>query len=404
MLILRSRDALDYAEKIKPKLSSSTFRTHIGILKSAFEMCLPSGSANPFSKVNRKSKQAGGAKAEGTIHRKPFTADELFRLIDVARGDSFMHPLIVAAACTGMRRGDVCQLRWSDIDLEAGIVSVKTSKTAATVEIPLFNPLREVLESRANNGSEFVFPEAEQMYRENESGLTYRFKKLVALALAPEMIEPASPVTPPKEIEQAGNQAIQDRLPTGRRRDRMLETFRRYCAGESFKTIEKQTGVSRSTISADLHAVEGWIGKQFITQTKSKGNSLKSAIASTTRVKREQGMLSASIRDWHALRTTFVTLALSANIPIELVKCVTGHTTVEVVLRHYFKPGREAFKSAFTDALPDVLTGAKSLPSNTGSNPDNSITTEFDALFTKVKSGEATDAEKARFREMAAQI
>jgi len=36
---------------------------------------------------------------------------------------------------------------------------------------------------------------------------------------------------------------------------------------------------------------------------------------------------------------------------------VTGHSTVDVVLKHYFRPGREAFRTALETAMPHMLTG-----------------------------------------------
>ena len=42
---------------------------------------------------------------------------------------------------------------------------------------------------------------------------------------------------------------------------------------------------------------------------------------------------------------------------MEVARLVTGHKTVEVVLRHYFKPGREHLRAVLGDKLPDVLTG-----------------------------------------------
>jgi hypothetical protein len=42
---------------------------------------------------------------------------------------------------------------------------------------------------------------------------------------------------------------------------------------------------------------------------------------------------------------------------MELVRRVTGHSTVDVVLKHYFRPGREAFKLALETAMPKMLTG-----------------------------------------------
>ena len=35
------------------------------------------------------------------------------------------------AAFTGMRRGEVCGLRWQDVDLEAGALSVRQTRTSA---------------------------------------------------------------------------------------------------------------------------------------------------------------------------------------------------------------------------------------------------------------------------------
>ncbi len=40
---------------------------------------------------------------------------------------------------------------------------------------------------------------------------------------------------------------------------------------------------------------------------------------------------------------------------------LTGHTAVDVVRRHYFKPGREEFRREFEKAMPRLLmNGAKS--------------------------------------------
>lgn len=48
-------------------------------------------------------------------------------------------------------------------------------------------------------------------------------------------------------------------------------------------------------------------------------------------------------------------------MPGELVRRVTGHTAVDIVRRHYFKPGREEFRRAFEQAMPRLLmNGAKS--------------------------------------------
>ena len=44
--------------------------------------------------------------------------------------------------------------------------------------------------------------------------------------------------------------------------------------------------------------------------------------------------------------TRRLTLALTAGVALELVQKVTGHKTTDIVLKHYFQPGRETFRTA----------------------------------------------------------
>jgi integrase len=69
----------------------------------------------------------------------------------------------------------------------------------------------------------------------------------------------------------------------------------------------------------------------------------------------ENGKRRASVRDFHSFRVTWITLALAAGVPLELVQRVTGHRTVAVVMKHYFKPGREDFRQVLLKAMPKML-------------------------------------------------
>ncbi|MFH1970565.1 MAG: tyrosine-type recombinase/integrase, partial [Verrucomicrobiota bacterium] len=382
-------DAAAFVANIQAQLARSTARSTVRLLNKAFARFLPVGGANPFASfVGRRSNDEGE-----TVHRKPFTPEELKVLLDTAREDAFMYPLIMAAACTGMRRGDVCALRWSAVDLKVGMLAVKTSKTEAEVEIPIFGPLMSVLKECKGNRSEYVFPQAARMLQENPNGLTWRFKKIVANAF--NVGEPAAlpAMVPAAEIKTEGVAAITAKILTSERRTRMLAVFRRYCAGESIRQIEK-AGFCKATVSADLHAIQDMIGKAFIIGVQGPG--MKADIARITRVTREHRQRAASVRDWHALRSTFVTLALAAGVPVELVRRVTGHATVEIVLKHYFRPDREQFKQALAGAMPGILTGGK--PARL------KPTDELSALAGKIAAGSATDADKARLRQLAAAL
>ena len=70
------------------------------------------------------------------------------------------------------------------------------------------------------------------------------------------------------------------------------------------------------------------------------------------RAEREQGLRKVRVHGMHSFRTTWITLALSRGVPIELVRRVTSHQSVEIVLDRYFKPGKEDFKRALKEKMP----------------------------------------------------
>jgi hypothetical protein len=125
---------------------------------------------------------------------------------------------------------------------------------------------------------------------------------------------------------------------------------------------------------------------------------MKRIVADVTRIEREpgQGQRAASVRDWHAPRATWVTLALAAGVPVELVRRVTGHATVEIVLKHYFRPDREHFRAALTAAMPGIITGGRAARLKPAD--------ELAALAEKLAAGTATDEDKARLRKLAAKV
>lgn len=246
--------ALAWVKDMKDrKLSGSSHNVKLAVVRGLFEQLGPDAGivTNPLAGVPYQ--------ALNTVHRRPFTNDELEALLKHC--DPLIRPAVVVGMCTAMRRGDCCLLKWESVDLKNGFISVKTSKTGEFAEIPLFPLLRKELENRPRM-SEYVFPEVVKMYRGNSDGISLRFKKAL------------------KAAEIKGTSATKE-------------------------------GSNR----------------QF------------------------------SVKDFHSLRTTWITIALTAGVPMELVRRVTGHSTVNIVLKHYFRPGREDFRHALEAALPRTLTG-----------------------------------------------
>ena len=148
-------DTAAFMEHCRSELAPVTARECINSLNRAFTRFLPLGSRNPFADSIKRR----GAGTGGTIHRKPFSIEELQKLLSAARSDKFLYPVVTTAACTGMRRGDACNLQWTAVDLPGGMIRAKTSKTGEIVEIPIFPLLREVLEQTPKKRRKgFVFP------------------------------------------------------------------------------------------------------------------------------------------------------------------------------------------------------------------------------------------------------
>lgn len=96
-----------------------------------------------------------------------------------------------------MRRGDCCLLSWADVDLHDGFITVKTSKTGETVDIPMFGLMRDMLtdayarakaalpaakRGRKPKPEGFVFPDQAAMYLNSPDGITWRVKRVIAEA------------------------------------------------------------------------------------------------------------------------------------------------------------------------------------------------------------------------------
>ncbi len=71
-----------------------------------------------------------------------FTLAECEALFDRAEG-SRMEPLLRFAAYSGMRRGEVLGLRWTDVDMQAGAVSVRQSRVALAGKTTVHAPKTE---------------------------------------------------------------------------------------------------------------------------------------------------------------------------------------------------------------------------------------------------------------------
>jgi integrase len=79
--------------------------------------------------------------------RRPLSDNELARLMSVAR-EHGREAWYMAAAMAGLRRGDLLKLIWSDVDFNAGVITIRGGKAKRVDQIPMHPQLEEALRAR----------------------------------------------------------------------------------------------------------------------------------------------------------------------------------------------------------------------------------------------------------------
>jgi integrase len=157
-LIAQKRDellsGLTYKNTIR---SSTTVVRYLASLSHAFAIAVKDWEwiqENPIMKIS-KSKISNG--------RTRFLSDsEKERLIQSCRESESkgLYPIVILALSTGMRRGEIMNLKWSDIDLGRGSILLQTTKNGERRFIPLVGTALDLLRSKYANQAidSLVFP------------------------------------------------------------------------------------------------------------------------------------------------------------------------------------------------------------------------------------------------------
>jgi len=98
-----------------------------------------------------------------TVHNvktEDLTAEQLKSLLKAIEGADNIQAasLMKMALFTGMRRGELFRLEWSDIDFERGFIHIRDPKGGPHQKIPLNDSVKELLQQHPKSESEFVFP------------------------------------------------------------------------------------------------------------------------------------------------------------------------------------------------------------------------------------------------------
>lgn len=134
--------------------TKATVNREVACLKCMFNKAMLWGKIkeNPVTKVKF-------FKEENTIVRY-LAEDERERLLKACNLSDAVHlyPIVVVALNTGMRKGEIINLRWRDIDLANKFIHVETSKSGKRRDVPMNKFLTETVRFDIKKpGSEYVF-------------------------------------------------------------------------------------------------------------------------------------------------------------------------------------------------------------------------------------------------------
>ena len=133
------------------KRSVATVNYHLAILSKIFSMAIDAGftKINPCSKVKKFRLNNQRTRVLSEVEEK--------RLFSALKDNDLVKNIVTFALHTGMRRGEIFNLKWFDLDFTRDLIQIQESKTNRKRIIPINETVRSML-SGLKRKSEFVFP------------------------------------------------------------------------------------------------------------------------------------------------------------------------------------------------------------------------------------------------------
>jgi integrase len=139
-------------EKIKP----ATVNREFALLRRVFNVAIRDDKTerNPVAKIGMLREPSGRVRY--------LSDEEETRLMKTLSGDADRQRITVLLH-TGLRKSEFLGLRWKDVDMRAGVLTIPRSKNGETRHVPLTSKVKALLAAlpRALNGATLVFPNGE---------------------------------------------------------------------------------------------------------------------------------------------------------------------------------------------------------------------------------------------------
>ena len=141
-----------YKAARKAEVAPATVNREMACLRTLLNKGMEWGriEENPAARVKKLK--------EPPARERILNASEAARLIDASTPE--LRPILIVALGTGMRRGEILGLKWTDLDLVRGIITVSMSKSGKSRKIPMSGHVAATLGALRHRG-EYVFQNPE---------------------------------------------------------------------------------------------------------------------------------------------------------------------------------------------------------------------------------------------------
>ena len=151
---------VEYRDKLARTRENSTVRRYLAVLSHAFSIAVQEWewlNENPIHKISKPKEPRGRVRF--------LSEDERQRLLAACRQsrNKYVHIVVVLALSTGGRRGELLNLRWSDINFKRGMLTFRETKNGETRSVPLTGYALDILTQHAQMrhlDTTLVFPNA----------------------------------------------------------------------------------------------------------------------------------------------------------------------------------------------------------------------------------------------------
>ena len=131
-------------------LKNATINRHLEALSKIFNICISNKliDKNPLQNVKKMKKN--------NYKIRFLSKDEEKRLF--AYLPKYLSDIVICALKTGMRKGEILNLKWGNIDFKVDCIELLNTKSGKKRKIPLSAKLKKVLlQIKENNESEYIF-------------------------------------------------------------------------------------------------------------------------------------------------------------------------------------------------------------------------------------------------------